>query len=113
MMPRVLDIFDIGALQAQASRATALLGAMCNEKRLMILCQLVDGERSVNELAELLDAAQPTVSQHLALLRRQGLVAARQEGQAHLYSLAGDEAREILRTLQSLYCDPRPKEPRQ
>jgi DNA-binding transcriptional ArsR family regulator len=101
---------DIDAMQAQASKATSLLGAMCNEKRLMILCQLIDGERSVNELAELLDAAQPTVSQHLALLRRQGLVTSRQEGKTHFYSLAGIEAREIIGTLQSLYCAPRPKD---
>jgi len=101
---------DIDAMQSQASKATALLGAMCNEKRLMILCQLIDAERSVNELAELLDAAQPTVSQHLALLRRQGLVTSRQQGQTHLYSLAGNEAREVIGTLQSLYCDPRAKD---
>jgi DNA-binding transcriptional ArsR family regulator len=97
---------DVGALRAQASRASTLLGAMCNEKRLMILCQLVAGERSVNELAHELDARQSTISQHLALLRRDGFVTARREGQMQLYSLAGNEARTILETLQSLYCDP-------
>ena len=109
-LPAPIYKIDIDAMQAQASRATSLLGAMCNEKRLMLLCQLIDGERSVNELAELLDAAQPNVSQHLALLRRQGLVAARREGQTHFYSLAGNEAREIIGTLQSLYCKPRSKD---
>ena len=109
-MPAPRLRIDIDAMQAQASKATSLLGAMCNEKRLMILCQLIDSEHSVNELAELLDAPQPTVSQHLALLRRQGLVESRQEGQAHIYSLAGIEAREIIGTLQSLYCSPRPKD---
>lgn len=109
-MPASKDMLDIDAMQAQASKATALLGAMCNEKRLMILCQLFDGERSVNELVELLNAAQPTVSQHLARLRRQGLVTSRQQGQTHFYSLSGDEAREILGALQSLYCDPRSKD---
>lgn len=103
---------DVEAMQAQANKATELLGAMCNEKRLMILCQLIDTERSVNELAELLDAAQPTVSQHLALLRRQGLVTSRQQGQTHLYSLTGNEAREVIGTLQSLYCDSRTKDPK-
>ena len=102
--------FDVDAMQAQASRASALLGAMRNEKRLLILCQLVQEERSVNELAELLDARQSTVSQHLALLRRDGLVVARSEGQSHLYSLAGPEARAILETLQTLYCDAPSKE---
>jgi DNA-binding transcriptional ArsR family regulator len=102
--------FDIESMQAQASRASGLLSAMCNEKRLMLLCQLVDGERSVNELAELLAAPQSTISQHLALLRRKGCVKSRREGQTQYYSLAGDEARTILETLQSLYCEPRAKD---
>lgn len=105
-------IIDVEAMQAQASKATELLGAMCNEKRLMILCQLIDAERSVNELADLLDAAQPTVSQHLALLRRQGLVMSRRQGQTQLYSLAGNEAREVIGTLQSLYCDLQTEDPK-
>ena len=109
MKPRK-ETIDIEAMQAQASKATSLLGAMCNEKRLMMLCQLIDGEKSVNELAELVDAPQPTVSQHLGLLRRQGLVSSRKHGQVHFYSLAGSEAREILATLQSLYCDPQTKD---
>jgi DNA-binding transcriptional ArsR family regulator len=100
------DHFDIDALEAQASRASSLLGAMCNQTRLMLLCQLVEGERSVNELAARLAAPQSTVSQHLALLRREGFVAARREGQTHFYSLAGDEARAILETLQALYYAP-------
>lgn len=103
---------DIEAMQEQASKATSLLSAMCNEKRLMILCQLIDGERSVNELVDLVGAAQSTVSQHLGLLRRQHLIAARHDGQTHFYSLAGDEAREILATLQALYCEPDSKEPK-
>ncbi|MDH3532445.1 MAG: metalloregulator ArsR/SmtB family transcription factor [Gammaproteobacteria bacterium] len=102
--------FDVGAMQAQASKASTLLSAMCNEKRLMILCQLVQGETSVNDLARALGARQSTVSQHLALLRRDGFVTARRTGQAHLYSLAGDDARSILATLQSLYCDPPAKD---
>lgn len=101
---------DVDAMQAQASKATSLLSAMCNEKRLMILCQLIEGERSVNELADLLAAPQSTVSQHLALLRRLGFVAARRDGHTQFYSLAGNEAREILQALQTLYCVPPPEE---
>ena len=104
------ELFDIDAMQEQAHRASSLLSAMCNEKRLILLCQLVETERSVNELAELLSAAQSTVSQHLSLLRREGLVKARRHGQTQFYSLAGDEARAILETLQSLYCDPQTKD---
>jgi len=102
--------FDVGAMQAQAEKASALLGAMCNENRLILLCQLIDGEHSVNELAELLSVAQSTVSQHLSLLRRLGLVRARRHGQTQYYSLAGDEARSILETLQTLYCDTQNKD---
>ena len=101
---------DIEAMQAQASKASGLLSAMCNETRLMLLCQLVDSERSVNELTGLLGVPQSTVSQHLALLRREGFVKSRREAQTHYYSLAGDEARAILETLQSLYCDPQAME---
>lgn len=97
---------DIVAMESQASKASALLSAMCNEKRLMLLCQLIYGERSVTELTELLASPQSTVSQHLALLRREGLVRARREGQTQFYSLAGEEARAILETLQALYCEP-------
>ena len=104
------DRFDIEAMQAQASKASNLLSAMCNEKRLLLLCRLVDAERSVNELTDLLDSPQSTIAQHRALLRRDGFVQARREGQPQYYSLAGDEARAILNTLQSLYCDPRAKD---
>jgi DNA-binding transcriptional ArsR family regulator len=104
------ESFDIDALEAQAGKASALLGAMCNEKRLMILCQLVTAERSVKELTMLLSAPQSTISEHLALLRRKGLVRARRDGQTQYYSLAGDEARSIIKTLQSLYCEPHSKD---
>lgn len=97
---------DIDALEAQASRASSVLGALSNEKRLVILCQLVDGERSVNDLTELLSAPQSTISQHLGVLRREGLVQTRREAQTLYYSLAGDEARTLLETLQALYCAP-------
>jgi DNA-binding transcriptional ArsR family regulator len=97
---------DIEAMEAQASKASSVLGALSNEKRLMILCQLVDCERSVNDLTELLDAPQSTISQHLGVLRREGLVQTRRDAQTLYYSLAGDEARTILETLQALYCPP-------
>ena len=97
---------DIDALEAQASRASSVLGALSNEKRLVILCQLVDCERSVNDLTELLAAPQSTISQHLGVLRREGLVKTRRDAQTLYYSLAGDEARSILETLQALYCPP-------
>lgn len=105
-----MEKIDIEAMQAQASKASTLLSAMCNEKRLVLLCRLVDGEHSVTDLAELLTTPQSTISQHLALLRREGLVQARREGQTQFYSLAGDEARAILETLQTLYGEPNPQD---
>ena len=104
------DTFDIDAMSEQAGKATTLLAAMCNRKRLLLLCQLIDGETTVNELVERLALPQSTVSQHLGLLRRHKLVRARRDGQTQLYSLAGEEARAILQTLQNLYCDPQAQE---
>ena len=104
------ESFDIEAMEARANKASSLLSAMCNEKRLMLLCQLVDGERSVGELTDLLGSPQSTISQHLALLRREGFVKARRDGQTQYYSLDGDEARAILETLQALYCEPQTKD---
>jgi DNA-binding transcriptional ArsR family regulator len=97
------------AMKEQAGKAHRLLAAMANEKRLMILCQLIDGERSVNDIAELLDARQSTISQHLALLRKDGFVKARREGQTQFYSLQGDDARSVIETLHTLYCVAKPR----
>ena len=96
-------------MKKQAGKAHRLLAAMANEKRLMILCQLIDGERSVNEVADLLGARQSTVSQHLALLRKDGFVQARREGQTQFYSLKGDDARSVIETLHTLYCVAKPR----
>jgi DNA-binding transcriptional ArsR family regulator len=103
-MPANKRSINIQAMQAETSKASSLLSAMCNENRLKILCQLIGNERTVNEFAELLGAAQPTISQHPALLRHEGLVKSRRHGRTRYYSLAGPEAHEILLTLQSLYC---------
>lgn len=101
---------EIEALEAKAGQASNLLGAMANEKRLMILCELLDGEKSVSELALLLDVRPSTISQHLTLLRKDRLVATRREAQSLFYSLAGDEARAILDALYRLYCEPQAKD---
>ncbi len=97
---------DIERLAARAEQASRLLGAMATPKRLMILCELTSGECSVSELTERLDARQSTISQHLALLRKDGFVASRREGQTQYYSLVGDEVRSVLCALHSLYCAP-------
>ncbi|ANO50534.1 transcriptional regulator [Woeseia oceani] len=101
---------DIDTMRENAGRASSLLGAMANEKRLLILCQLFERECSVGELAEALEVRPSTVSQHLALLRKDGFVNPRRDAQTLYYSLAGDEARAVLNTLHSLYCEPQPAE---
>ncbi|MBP2303558.1 ArsR/SmtB family transcription factor [Azospirillum picis] len=96
----------IEELQANARRASALLKAMCNERRLLILCHLSQGEKSVGELEDLVGLSQSALSQHLARLRRDGLVRTRRSAQNIYYSLNGHEAQTIMATLHDLYCTP-------
>jgi DNA-binding transcriptional ArsR family regulator len=93
---------------AAADEASALLKALANRHRLIIICQLTEKERSVGELAALLKVRDSTVSQHLALLRKDGLVTARRDGQTIWYSIGSPEARELVRTLYRVYCAPAP-----
>ena len=95
-------------MPAAADEASELLKALANRHRLLILCQLIDGERSVGELAAFLDARDSTVSQHLALLRKDGLVQTRRDAQTIFYAIASDSARRVLRTLFAIYCAPTP-----
>ena len=88
-----------------ADEASALLKALANRHRLLIICQLIDGERSVGELAELLQLRDSTVSQHLALLRKDGLVSSRRDGQTIWYSIGSGPARELVQTLYRAYCN--------
>lgn len=97
---------DPGAMEASARRASTLLKAMGNPHRLMILCQLVEGEKCVSELERVVGLSQSALSQHLARLRRDDLVATRRSAQTIFYSLAGREAREVIETLYRLYCEP-------
>ncbi len=93
-------------MERAADQASDLLRALSNRHRLLIICQLIDGERSVGELAEFLNLRDSTVSQHLALLRKDGLVSARRDGQTIYYSIISDPAREVLKTLYQAYCAP-------
>ena len=97
---------NIDVMQVAADSASDLLKALANRHRLLIICQLIDGERSVGDLAEFLGLRDSTVSQHLALLRKDGLVAARRDAQTIYYSIASDPAREILSALYRVYCTP-------
>jgi DNA-binding transcriptional ArsR family regulator len=95
---------NLGELQSRALRATGLLKAMSNPVRLLVLCQLAEGEKSVGELERVVDVSQSALSQHLALLRSRGLVASRRSGQTIYYSLAGREAPALLATLYEVFC---------
>lgn len=99
-----LSQIDIAAMERAAGRAAALLRALGNEHRLRLLCRLAGGERAVGELVEAAGLSQSAVSQHLARLRAEGIVATRRAGQAIFYSLAGPEARRVIATLHELYC---------
>ena len=89
-----------------ADEASELLKALANRHRLIIVCQLIEKERSVGELATLLKIRDSTVSQHLTLLRKDRFVTARRDGQTIWYSIGSPQARELVRTLYRVYCAP-------
>ena len=91
-------------LEKNAHRACDLLGAMANTSRLMILCQLANGEKSVSDLQPAIGLSQSALSQHLAVLRRRHLVRTRRAGQSIYYSLASGEAAAVMATLHEQFC---------
>lgn len=91
-------------MRQAAGEATALLKALANEDRLLLLCQMVEGEKCVSDFETLLDIRQPTLSQQLGVLRNEGLVHTRREGKRIYYSLASPQALRILSTLYGMYC---------
>ncbi|CAI8816750.1 MULTISPECIES: helix-turn-helix transcriptional regulator [Pseudomonas] len=95
---------EVAQLRASASKACALLKALANEDRLLILCQLTQGERNVGELEKMTGVRQPTLSQQLGILRDEGLVATRREGKYIFYGLASPEVIQVMKTLSGLYC---------
>lgn len=97
---------DLTPMLESAKRASTLLKAMSNEHRLLILCHLGKGEKSVGELERLIGLSQSALSQHLARLRHDGLVSTRRNAQTIYYSLSGSEAEAVIATLYGLYCAP-------
>jgi DNA-binding transcriptional ArsR family regulator len=95
---------DAERMVDKAKRAADFLKALAHESRLMILCILAEGEKSVSDLEEFLELRQPTVSQQLARLRADGLVSTRREGKAIYYSLASEEARVIVGAVYEMFC---------
>jgi len=87
-----------------AKEASGFLKGLANENRLMILCSLAEGEKNVSELEAMLNVRQPTLSQQLARLRSDNLVSTRRDAKAIYYSLASEEARQIIRLMFQLFC---------
>lgn len=98
------SVLDVALMRVAAQEATAVLRALSNEDRLLILCQISQGEKSVGALEELLDLHQPTLSQQLGVLRAQGLVNTRRDGKRIYYAISDPKVLSVLETLYGLYC---------
>jgi ArsR family transcriptional regulator len=101
---RGFEASELKLMRKNATEAAALLRAIAHEARLLVLCELANGERSAGELVERSGLSQSALSQHLAKLREQGLVATRREAQVIHYRIADQRARRVLRVLHDLYC---------
>lgn len=101
---------DVGTLKASSDDAADLLSAMSNAKRLLILCNLVEGEMPVGQLAEMVGLSQSALSQHLAKLRARKLVATRRDAQTIYYSIASDSVYQVLQTIGDIFAPPAPAE---
>ena len=106
-MKRSKPVLDPASLRSAAAQAVGALKLLANEDRLLLLCQLSQGEMCVSELEEALDIHQPTLSQQLGVLRGEGVVNTRREGKNIFYSIAEPALLEILAVLYRIYC---PKE---
>ena len=100
----------LAQFQASASDAAALLRALSNEKRLMVLCQLGDRELSVGQLAPVVGLSQSALSQHLARLRAEGLVGTRRDGTSIFYRITDPAALKVIAVLAEIFCPPLPSE---
>ena len=102
-MPRAPT--DFAAFEANAAEVAQVLRALANERRLMILCKLVEwGEANVTTLAEAVGLSQSALSQHLARMREEGIVAFRRDAQTLWYRIADHRIESLLATLHRLYC---------
>ena len=97
---------DLNQMAQSATRASALMKTLGHKDRLMILCHLAAGEKSVGQIAELLEIPQSPLSQHLSRMRKEGLVDTRREAQTIFYTLKSGEASRIVEVLYELFCEP-------
>lgn len=103
-MRAAIDKVDVATLRASASQACALLKVLANRDRLLLLCQLAEGEHCVSELEELTRVKQPTLSQQLTVLRVARLVDARRQGKQIFYRLASEKVIAVMRVLYEQFC---------
>jgi DNA-binding transcriptional ArsR family regulator len=96
--------FDLADMQQSASKACSLLKVLSNPDRLLLLCQMAQGEKSVGELEEALGIRQPTLSQQLTVLRDEGLVNTRRDGKYIYYSVASQPALAVMQVLYQQFC---------
>ena len=97
-------VIDITLLRQAAGQAVGALKVLANEDRLLLLCQLSQGEMSVGDLEEVLGIHQPTLSQQLAVLRAEGVVDTRRDGKRIFYSVADARLLQVLAVLYDIYC---------
>lgn len=102
-------VLDLDWMRSQAAQVVSLLKVIGNPDRLLLLCQMLQGEYSVGELEELLDIQQPTLSQQLGVLRNEGLVATRRDGKYIYYRVSHPHVQVILEVLHQLYCSAPPQ----
>ncbi|MBI4723706.1 MAG: helix-turn-helix transcriptional regulator [Rhodomicrobium sp.] len=95
---------NLDQIMGSARQASHFLKALSHETRLLLLCLLAQGERSVTDLENVLSLRQPTVSQQLARLRLDGLVSARRDGKAIYYSIADDDIRKVIALIYEIFC---------
>lgn len=100
-----MTTIDPGTLRDNAVEASQLLKALSHPDRLMLLCRLAEGERSVSELEPLVGVYQPSLSQQLGILRREGLVSSRREGKQVFYQVANPNALAVLEVLYQRFCE--------
>ncbi|WP_395669544.1 ArsR/SmtB family transcription factor [Rhodoferax sp.] len=97
---------ELTAMQQAAGRACRLLKVLANPDRLLLLCQLSQGEKRVGELEEILGITQPTLSQQLTVLRDEALVSTRRDGKNIYYSLSSPQALAVIQVMYQQFCEP-------
>lgn len=104
-MSQPTDRIDLQQMRESATRACALMKTLGNADRLLLLCQLTQGEFCVSELEVMLDIQQPTLSQQLGVLREESMVSTRRDGKQIYYSMASKEAASVMQVLYQLFCE--------